>query len=739
MFTSCQDDYDDTALWNTVNDLEQRLAALEEWQNEVNHNIQSLYELINTTDYITSVTPYLEGGKEVGYTITFLHSDPIVIYHGEKGDKGEDGQAGQDGQDGYTPQIGLTQEADGNWYWTLDGELMLDPQGNPIRANGLDGQDGEDGQDGKPGADGKPGQDGKPGADGEDGEDGEDGAPAPVPQISLGSTLTGGTYYGLDGKKQTTPDSTAWYLSVDNGTTWYRISGEKGNTGSTGATGPTGPTGPKGDSLFESVTDKGDYVEFILANGTSFTVQKYNGSLTFSLNGTALTDLTKAIDLADGALTYTPATAEVSARILDGEGWSANAENGTITIKGVIGSEALLEVTLMDNGRVIETYRLIIEQTGLQGEGTAATPYLVSSPAELIYVAEQVNNNSGSYYYYKKVIQLTQDIDLEGTELTIGIYKDDEKKYFYGTLDGNGHSIKGLKINGGSQEYVGLFPYLTKYATVKNLTLENPIVEGEESVAALAGGSNGCTIENCHVKGGKITSTGQIAGGIVAYLFSGNISNCSVEGTTIEAVSNGGGIVGFVPSTRSNPVSITACYFNGTLTSDEFAGGIVGALFNNSTYDVTVQACYASGSISGYMKSDSENNANSYIATGGIVGKLQFNCKVSACYSTANLSGKGTNGGIIGLLSTDQGSDPTVSDCYWSISSASVPTYGIGAKGGNSAKDGGNDEGAAKVDATTTWSTAMNAMNAALSGTGWQYEEGEGETFPLVVVSLQGN
>ena len=66
VFTSCQDDYDDTALWDTVNDLEQRLAALEEWQNEVNHNIQSLYELINTTDYITSVTPYLEGGKEVG-------------------------------------------------------------------------------------------------------------------------------------------------------------------------------------------------------------------------------------------------------------------------------------------------------------------------------------------------------------------------------------------------------------------------------------------------------------------------------------------------------------------------------------------------------------------------------------------------------------------------------------------------------------------------------------------------
>ena len=711
-----------------MNDLEQRLAALEEWQNEVNHNIQSLYELINTTDYITSVTPYLEGGKEVGYLITFLHSDPIVIYHGEKGDKGEDGQAGQDGQDGYTPQIGLTKGEDGNWYWTLDGELMTNSQGNPIRANGLDGQDGEDGQDGQPGADGKPGQDGKPGAAGEDGEDGEDGTPAPTPQIKLGRTLTGGTYYGLDGREQSRPDSTAWYLSVDGGTTWYRINGEDGDDGNRGPQGPTGPTGPKGDSLFESVTDKGDYVEFILASGTSFTVQKYNGSLTFSLGGTALTDLTQTIDLADGALTYTPATAQVSARILEGEGWSASAEDGTITVSpGGIGEDAkaTLEVALLDNGRVIETYRLTVKQTGLQGEGTAAAPYLVSSPAELIYVAEQVKNSS-SYYYYKEVIQLTQDIDLEGTELTIGIYKDDEKKYFYGTLDGNGHS-------------------LASYATVKNLTLENPSIKGTYSgstsarVGVLAGCLSGGTIENCHVVNGTVESTEAVCGGIVGDLDSGNISNCSVEGTTIEAVSNGGGIAGFVPSTRSKPASITACYFNGTLTSDEFAGGIVGTLFNKSTYDVTVQACYASGSISGYMKKESDDEQgldNSYISTGGI----QFNCKVSACYSTASLSGKGTNGGIIGLFSTDQGSDPTVSDCYWSTSSASVPTYGIGAKGGNSAKDGGNDEGAAKVDnSTTTWSAAMNAMNAAFSGTGWLYKEGEGETFPLVVVSSQGN
>ena len=117
---SC-DDYDDTSLWQKVNEHEERLAALEQWQEETNHNISAIRQLLNTTDCITAVTPLMEGGQEVGYTIQFLHSDPITIYHGTKGDTG------------HTPQIGLTQGDDGNWYWTLDGQLMQDADGNPIR------------------------------------------------------------------------------------------------------------------------------------------------------------------------------------------------------------------------------------------------------------------------------------------------------------------------------------------------------------------------------------------------------------------------------------------------------------------------------------------------------------------------------------------------------------------------------------------------------------------------------
>ena len=690
-FTACSDDYDDTELWNKVNDHEDRIEALETWQGQMNNNIAALQELINTTDYITTVTPVLENGEEVGYTIAFLHSDPITIYHGEKGDKGdqgeqgeqgpqgpqgepgEDGSDGSDGSDGDTPVIGVKAD-DGIYYWTVNGEWLLNDNQEKMPVTGEKGDD------------------------------------AIAPQVRINK------------------ETNMWEISTDGGANWTSTEVEA-----------------TGDSFFEEVdASNEDYVTFTLADGTTFNVPKYQDTmLTFALDDTELTDLTQVIDLAEGDLTYEASNGEVSVRILEGEGWSASAANGTITVSpGSLGEEALLEVMLTDNGKVMEIYRLAVKQTGLQGEGTATSPYTVSSPAELIYVAEQVNNSSDDYYYYQKVIQLTQDIDLEGTELTIGIYKDNEKKYFYGTLDGNGHSIKGLKIDNHDQQYVGLFPRLASYATVKNLTLENPSIKGTYSgstsarVGVLAGCLNGGTIENCHVVNGTVESTKAVCGGIVGDLNSGNISNCSVEGTTITAISNGGGIVGFVPSTRSNPVSITACYFNGTLTSDETAGGIVGTLFNNTDNDVTVQACYASGSISGYMKKESDDAQglnNSYIPTGGIVGKIQFNCKVSACYSTASLSGKGTNGGIIGLFSTDQVRNPTVSDCYWSTSSTSVPTYGIGAKNGTNSTDGGNDEGAAKVT-DNDWSTAMGAMNAVL--TGWQYEVNTGsdvKNFPLII------
>ena len=251
-FAACK--YDDSALWEQVNQNTEelaaqaaRIAALEAWQAETNTNIQALQTLLSTTDYITAVTPVVQDGVEVGFTISFLNTPAITIYHGAKGDKGDTGD---------TPQIGAAQAEDGNWYWTLNGEPLTDADGNPIQANGTQGEQGE------------------PGSDGDD---------APLPQLATGTKLTEQGVNTDSQNKDIEPD--AIYLSVDGGQTWTRVSGEKGNTGDTGA---TGATGAQGDSFFKSIdyTSNDDYVTFTLADGTTkFSVPRYvEISLTFDVS-----------------------------------------------------------------------------------------------------------------------------------------------------------------------------------------------------------------------------------------------------------------------------------------------------------------------------------------------------------------------------------------------------------------------------------------------------------------------
>ena len=328
-----------------VSDHEQRLSALEKWQDQVNQNIESLQQLLNTTDYITSVTPLVEGGEEVGYTITFLNSDPINIYHGKKGDTGDDG---------YTPQISLTQGTDGNWYWTLDGELMLDKDNNPIRANGEDGQEGQQGQQG---------------------QTGQTGASAPTPQIKLGSTITGGTVITDNGGMQ----AEAWYLSVDGGQTWYRISGDKGEQGDRGPQGSTGPQGPQGpqgeqgetgDAWFAAaptLSGDGTHYIFTLAGGSTFSIPAYRtlqigegtGTLTLS---NVTTDISITLPTGSSVGDFSALMAQVVpegddvsiATRVDNSGWKVEAtlaESGSkVTVTAPQdGSKAMLRVTLVDN------------------------------------------------------------------------------------------------------------------------------------------------------------------------------------------------------------------------------------------------------------------------------------------------------------------------------------------------------------------------------------------------------
>ena len=262
LFTACHGN-----IWDAIDDLDARVARLEELCKEMNTNITSLQTIVSViqeNDVITGITPIEKGGKVVGYTISFDKHDPITIYNGEDGKDGANGANGVDGKDGYTPILGVAKDTDGVYYWTLDGEWLLDADGNKLRVTGRDGKDGVDGEDGKDGADGKDGQDGKDGVDGEDGKDGQDG--------------TNGTN-GADGKDGVTPqlkiEEGYWYISYDNGATWAELGkavGEDGKDGQDGKPGADGKDGKDGDSMFTKVTYDEKNVYLTLTDGTVLTI-----------------------------------------------------------------------------------------------------------------------------------------------------------------------------------------------------------------------------------------------------------------------------------------------------------------------------------------------------------------------------------------------------------------------------------------------------------------------------------
>ncbi len=178
--SSCS--YDDTPIWNKLNDHEERIKALEELCTNMNTNIEALQgivEALEKHDYIVDVVE-----NEDGYTINFAKGDSITIKNGKDGANGNDGANGADGADGQTPVIGVAEE-DGVYYWTVNGEWLTDANGNKIKAVGSDGANGADGNDG---------------ANGTDGANGNDGV---TPQLKI--------------------EDNKWFVSYDEGATWVEL------------------------------------------------------------------------------------------------------------------------------------------------------------------------------------------------------------------------------------------------------------------------------------------------------------------------------------------------------------------------------------------------------------------------------------------------------------------------------------------------------------------------------------
>jgi hypothetical protein len=243
---ACSTEYDDTELWDAVNSQDDRIAALEAWQKQVNADISSLKTLVAASqngDYIVSVEPFTNGNG--GYIVTLSSGQKLTINNGAKGDKGDTG---------YSPVIGVKMDTNGVYYWTLDGEfIIVNDQKFPV--TGPKGEQGDKGDQGEKGDKGDQGEPGNHGGDkGDKGDPGTDGTNGITPQLKI--------------------ENDYWYISYDNGVTWTELGRATGKDGIDGINGTNGSNGADGDSFFRGITQDDANVYFTLTDGTVITIPK---------------------------------------------------------------------------------------------------------------------------------------------------------------------------------------------------------------------------------------------------------------------------------------------------------------------------------------------------------------------------------------------------------------------------------------------------------------------------------
>lgn len=282
--------------------------------------------------------------------------------------------------------------------------------------------------------------------------------------------------------------------------------------------------------------------------------------------------------------------------------------------------------------------------------------YTVTSADGLMNVAELVNGGKTDIN-----ITLDKNIDLTGKDWTpIGT---DYDNAYTGTFDGGGHTITGLAVTTNDQ-FVGLFGYLNRAGTVKNVVMEGILITSNHMF--------GCT------------------GGVVGYSW-GTIENCSVSGS-VSGTDCVGGVVG-----SQKAGSIIGCSSSATVKGTHYVGGVAGEKWGSMT------ACYATGNVTLEIASQKNNFG------GGVVG-LNGGSRVLACYATGNVTSTGSSTGNVHIGGLFGDSYTTVTACYWKNNQE---------RGYKTAPE------STKVDGTyVTWQNAVDAMNTALQNAGskWRYE-----------------
>ena len=329
--------------------------------------------------------------------------------------------------------------------------------------------------------------------------------------------------------------------------------------------------------------------------------------ITFTAEGGTINgEATKSIDAGTAIGTLPTATIDVAGEAFGG--WLT--ADGKLVDENTVFAADVTAITLTasfgwDGETVSES---------LSGEGTEEAPYLISSGADLAYLASSVN---GGNIYSGKYISLTKNVNMNFKAWTsIGKTSD---KVFSGIFDGKNFAIE--NVTDAFIEYAA-------GATVKNLTLsvkiqKTTIVGGLISITK----DTACTVENVTVKGSVSGSVANVAGVVGKAQGATTIRNCKNYADITSTLGSGLAFAGGILGSSASTIVIDSCENYGTITAKgAMVGGIAGLPRKAANSYVT--GCKNFGNVTGSAQ------------VGGIAGASRVKVENSYCLETALINGK---------------------------------------------------------------------------------------------------
>lgn len=324
--------------------------------------------------------------------------------------------------------------------------------------------------------------------------------------------------------------------------------------------------------------------------------------------------------------------------------------------------------------QITQTLRHEAAETFAGGNGTEEDPFQISEPGHLVLLHELMQKGNGENNFDD--IDDTYDTYVKGHYiLTADIFLNDTADYdnwaevapvygwesiganlrfksFMGSLDGNGHKIVGMYIDGDTSERVmdasgiitpgyGLFAVMR--GKVKNLTVEQAYIRvsgGGASVGTIAGDNGldeGAVIEGCTVSSVIELYDSCAAGGVIGVAYNGVVTSC-LSDSKITQLDDASGNVGGISGYRG---SIADCIFTGTLSGSGDVGGIIGS-------GDKADNCVNMGSVRG-------DRAGGIIGNSFEAGRAyegdDLRCNIENCINKGRITGVSMAGGIVGAMS----------------------------------------------------------------------------------------